>query len=118
MSLIAWRSAWPAGRIVNSFILSPPALSCHRWEPFAGKTAVHVDFDSVGFDVAAFSQVYDHVPVEAGLIVVAAFGVSRAQGEMAGAADFFVEEGVAGVALNFVVGADGAFAKRARAGVH
>src|SRR5204863_8318024 len=79
-------------------------------EAFAGEFAVDVDLDAVDLDVAALAEVDDHVPVEAGLVVVAGLGVAGAQREVAGAADLFVEEGGAGVLLDVVVGADRALA--------
>ncbi len=85
---------------------------------FTQEFAVFADFLAVDFDVTPLPEVADHIPVEAGLVGVSGFGVAGAEGEVDGAADFFVEEGVFGEAGDGVVGADGAFAEEAGAGVH
>src|SRR2546423_162007 len=82
------------------------------------EASVHDDLGAVDFDHAALAEVHDHVPVQAGLVVVAAFGISGTQGGVAGAADLFVKEGVAGVALYVVVGADGALTEEAASRIH
>src|SRR5687768_11215916 len=68
------------------------------------------NFLPVNFNVTAFAEIADHVPVQAGFIFVAGFGIASAEREVDGAADFFVEERVAGESLNRVIRADGAFA--------
>ena len=79
--------------------------------------SVDIDFCSVDLDISAGTQIDHHVPVQAALIVVAGFGISGSEREVDGAADLFVEEGVAGVLRNAVVGADSAFTEESAAGV-
>src|SRR4051794_34265783 len=82
------------------------------------KLSIHVDLLPVDLDVPAGAEVYDHVPVQAGLVLVAGFRVAGTQGEVDGAADLFVEERVLRVAPDLEVGADGALAEFAAAGIH
>lgn len=62
-------------------------------------------------DFSAVAEVADHVPVEAGFVRAAGFGIGGADGGVECAADLFVEEGVFGVFADRVVGADGDLAE-------
>jgi len=59
--------------------------------------AVSRDHFAVDGDRAARPQVADHVPVQAGLVVVAGLGVALADGGVERAADLLVEQRVPGV---------------------
>src|SRR5690606_29837495 len=82
--IVPWRSGMSA---------PPDALKTR--EAITGEHAILVELLAVDFNVAAVSQVADHVPVQAGLVVVAGFRVTRAQGEVDRPADLFVEECIA-----------------------
>src|SRR5215203_3736927 len=101
---------WVAALAVGPRPIIPPWLArSHRSGiSLPRELPVLVDLHAVDFDVAALSKVDHHVPVQAAFILVAGLWVAGAQGEVDGAADLFVEERVARVAGDVVVGADGA----------
>src|SRR5687768_6366794 len=116
MSLMVCRSSGVAGRIWMSSMVSlgrPCTSKLQARKPVARELAVDEHLLPVDLRVPAFAQVHDHVPVEAGLVRVAALGVAGAEGEVDRAADLFVEEGVARVAGDAEVGADRALAEEA-----
>lgn len=93
------------------------ALARSSGKSFAREFSVFVEGDAINFDTPAGAKVHDHVPVQAGLIGVAGFGVACANREVNSASDLFIKEGVARIALNMVIGADGTFAQESASGV-
>ena len=88
------------------------------WPGGVGKPASFQNGVSINFDAATgFPQVANHIPVQAGIVEAAGFGVGGADSGVAGAADFFIEECVLGVLLDVEIGADGDFAQAAGTGV-
>src|SRR5215218_3961819 len=73
---------------------------------------------SVGVDLAPRAKVADHVPVQPGRVRPAGLWEGRAEREMHRPADLFVEEDVAGEAVDLVVEPEGDFAEDAGAFVH
>src|SRR5687768_12363924 len=126
MSLISGKSSAVAQRIwiggMVAGMVSSPFSRLRRGSGagvvVAGELAVDIDLRAVDLDVAALSQVHHHVPVQARLVLVSGLGVAGPEGEVDGAADLFVEQRVARVATDLVVGADRALAEETAAGVH
>ena len=79
--------------------------------------AVALDELAVDGDLAARTEVFDHVPVDGALVLAARVGVARADREVHGAGDLLVEEDVAREARDPRVAAEPELAEAARARV-
>lgn len=100
------RQVWP----LNVPTLIPRPLGIEE-------SAVFADELAVDGDLAALAEVADHVPMQAGLVRRAGFGVGGADGRVEGAADLLVEQRVLGILGDRVIASKGQLAKDAGAGV-